>query len=46
MQDVSDRIEKADPNNYVIQSLENGGPEVVKYDWKMHITVELQQGQN
>ena len=43
-QDVSDRIEKADLEDYVVKCLEDGGPEIVKFDWKLHITPELQQG--
>ncbi|XP_074647988.1 serine/threonine-protein kinase/endoribonuclease IRE1-like isoform X2 [Tubulanus polymorphus] len=41
-QDVSDRTEKVPPEDYVVQSLESGGLEIVKKDWRKHITEELQ----
>ena len=41
-QDVSDRIEKESQENAVVVCLEHGGEEVVKYNWKEHITKELQ----
>ncbi|KAJ8317880.1 hypothetical protein KUTeg_002971 [Tegillarca granosa] len=41
-QDVSDRIEKETEECEVVQRLETRGLEVVKFDWKKHITVELQ----
>lgn len=41
-QDVSDRIEKEMPDSQVVQSLELGGSEVVKKDWRKNITEELQ----
>ena len=44
LQDVSDRIEKNDMEDFVVQCLESGGPEVLKYDWKLHISPELQHG--
>ena len=44
LQDVSDRIEKQAEDSEVVQQLEKGGLEVVKFDWRRHITVELQNG--
>ena len=44
LQDVSDRIEKQTEDSEVVQQLEKGGLEVVKFDWRRHITVELQNG--
>ncbi|XP_069604821.1 serine/threonine-protein kinase/endoribonuclease IRE1 [Ranitomeya imitator] len=41
-QDVSDRIEKEALDGAVVRSLEKGGREVVKLDWREHITVPLQ----
>ncbi|KAK3089270.1 hypothetical protein FSP39_002213 [Pinctada imbricata] len=41
-QDVSDRIEKETEDSIVVQMLERGGLEVVRYDWRKHITTELQ----
>ncbi|XP_062617880.1 serine/threonine-protein kinase/endoribonuclease IRE1-like [Saccostrea cucullata] len=41
-QDVSDRIEKEAADSEVVQHLERGGLEVVKFDWRRHITEELQ----
>lgn len=41
-QDVSDRIEKEAAESEVVQHLERGGLEVVKFDWRRHITEELQ----
>ena len=42
---MSDRIEKSGLEDFVVVCLENGGPEVLKYDWKLHISPELQQGE-
>jgi len=42
---VSDRIEKETEKCPVVQSLENGGIEVVKGDWRKNITMELQNGE-
>ncbi|XP_073516444.1 serine/threonine-protein kinase/endoribonuclease IRE1-like isoform X2 [Phyllobates terribilis] len=41
-QDVSDRIEKEALDGAVVRSLEKGGREVVKLDWREHITLPLQ----
>ncbi|XP_022243411.1 serine/threonine-protein kinase/endoribonuclease IRE1-like isoform X1 [Limulus polyphemus] len=41
-QDVSDRIEKEPTDSPVVMCLERGGLEVVKGDWREHITSELQ----
>ncbi|XP_077979928.1 serine/threonine-protein kinase/endoribonuclease IRE1-like [Glandiceps talaboti] len=41
-QDVSDRIEKLPVNDPVVIELERNGREVVKYDWRNNITLELQ----
>lgn len=42
-QDVSDRIEKEPPESEVVRRLERGGFEVVRGDWREHITEELQK---
>uniref|UniRef100_A0A8C3QXU1 non-specific serine/threonine protein kinase n=1 Tax=Cyanoderma ruficeps TaxID=181631 RepID=A0A8C3QXU1_9PASS len=41
-QDVSDRIEKESLDGPIVKQLERGGREVVKLDWREHITVPLQ----
>ncbi|XP_023221342.1 serine/threonine-protein kinase/endoribonuclease IRE1-like [Centruroides sculpturatus] len=41
-QDVSDRIEKEPFDSIVIKLLERGGFDVVKGDWRQHISEELQ----
>ncbi|OXB64849.1 hypothetical protein ASZ78_006587 [Callipepla squamata] len=41
-QDVSDRIEKEALDGPIVKQLERGGREVVKMDWREHITVPLQ----
>lgn len=43
-QDVSDRIEKESLDGPVVKQLERRGREVVKMDWREHITVPLQTG--
>ena len=43
-QDVSDRIEKEDAKDIVVLRLESGGLKVVKKDWRLNITEELQEG--
>ena len=40
---MSDRTEKEATDNYVMESLENGGNVVVQQDWRQHITKELQE---
>ncbi|CAG2162652.1 unnamed protein product, partial [Oppiella nova] len=42
LQDVSDRIEKEAFDSPVVQSLESGGIDVCKGDWRRHISIELQ----
>ncbi|CAN8002906.1 unnamed protein product, partial [Ixodes hexagonus] len=42
-QDVSDRIEKEPADSAVVRRLERGGYEVVRGDWREHITEELQK---
>uniref|UniRef100_A0A224Z8L0 non-specific serine/threonine protein kinase n=1 Tax=Rhipicephalus zambeziensis TaxID=60191 RepID=A0A224Z8L0_9ACAR len=42
-QDVSDRIEKEPADSTVVRRLERGGFEVVRGDWRDHITEELQK---
>ncbi|KAK8755816.1 hypothetical protein V5799_001475 [Amblyomma americanum] len=42
-QDVSDRIEKEPTDSPVVRRLERGGFEVVRGDWRDHITEELQK---
>ncbi|XP_050310962.1 serine/threonine-protein kinase/endoribonuclease IRE1-like isoform X2 [Anthonomus grandis grandis] len=39
--DVSDRVEKAESGDPVLQSLERHGSPVVKYDWRVHIHEEV-----
>ncbi|KAJ1129588.1 hypothetical protein NDU88_007955 [Pleurodeles waltl] len=41
-QDVSDRIEKESLDGIIVRQLEKGGRQVVKMDWREHITVPLQ----
>ncbi|XP_075436055.1 serine/threonine-protein kinase/endoribonuclease IRE1 [Ascaphus truei] len=41
-QDVSDRIEKESLDGPIVKQLERGGRQVVKMDWREHITVPLQ----
>ncbi|NXX52722.1 ERN1 endoribonuclease, partial [Scopus umbretta] len=41
-QDVSDRIEKESLDGPIVKQLERGRREVVKMDWKEHITLPLQ----
>ncbi|XP_018429302.1 PREDICTED: serine/threonine-protein kinase/endoribonuclease IRE1, partial [Nanorana parkeri] len=41
-QDVSDRIEKEALDGTIVKQLERGGRDVVKLDWREHITVPLQ----
>ncbi|XP_018576768.1 serine/threonine-protein kinase/endoribonuclease IRE1, partial [Anoplophora glabripennis] len=40
-QDVSDRIEKAGADDFVLQALENDGKRIVKLDWRVHIHEEV-----
>ena len=44
-QDVSDRIEKDAVNSPIMLSLERGGVNVVKGDWRENIGEELRQGE-
>ncbi|XP_043945168.1 serine/threonine-protein kinase/endoribonuclease IRE2 [Protopterus annectens] len=41
-QDVSDRIEKEPPDGPIITALETDARDVVKVNWRMHISVPLQ----
>lgn len=41
-QDVSDRIEKEPVDSIIVRLLERGGFDVVKGDWRQHISEELQ----
>ncbi|KAM5125649.1 serine/threonine-protein kinase/endoribonuclease IRE1-like [Mantella aurantiaca] len=41
-QDVSDRIEKEALDGPIMRQLERGGRDVVRLDWREHITVPLQ----
>ena len=43
-QDVSDRIEKLEVTDYIVACLEAKGRDVVKNDWRKHITEELREG--
>lgn len=43
LQDVSDRLEKASPDSDPVQCLEKGGFDVVKGDWRKHITDDLRE---
>ncbi|VEN36326.1 unnamed protein product [Callosobruchus maculatus] len=40
-QEVSDRVEKAEPDNYVLRELESNGEQIVKFDWRIHIHEEV-----
>ncbi|XP_066254713.1 serine/threonine-protein kinase/endoribonuclease IRE1-like [Euwallacea similis] len=40
-QDVSDRVEKAELGDSVLQALEDNGKTVVKHDWRVHIHEEV-----
>ncbi|CAH1996027.1 unnamed protein product [Acanthoscelides obtectus] len=40
-QEVSDRVEKAEPDNYVLRQLEDNGEQIVKLDWRIHIHEEV-----
>lgn len=40
-QDVSDRVEKADQDDVVLQQLEYNGRPIVRYDWRSHIHEEV-----
>ena len=42
LQDVSDRIEKEAVDSSVVISLERGGIDVCRGDWRRHISIELQ----
>lgn len=42
-QDVSDRIEKEDVDNFVLKTLEENSLHVVKGDWRVHIDSEVAQ---
>lgn len=41
---MSDRIEKEPEDCEVVKRLDRGGANAVKYDWKDHISIELQNG--
>lgn len=41
---MSDRIEKETVDSEVLICLEEKGLEVVKFDWRKHISEELQNG--
>jgi len=41
-QDLSDRVEKELPHSEIVQRLEKGGIDVVKGEWRRHLTKELQ----
>lgn len=41
LQDVSDRVEKADENDTVLCALESNGKIVVRYDWRVYIHHEV-----
>ncbi|XP_015520215.1 serine/threonine-protein kinase/endoribonuclease IRE1 [Neodiprion pinetum] len=40
-QDVSDRVEKDDPDSPALLALESGASAVVQEDWRLHIDVEV-----
>ncbi|XP_012256735.2 serine/threonine-protein kinase/endoribonuclease IRE1 [Athalia rosae] len=40
-QDVSDRVEKDDPDSPALRALESGASRVVQEDWRLHIDVEV-----
>lgn len=37
LKDVSDRVEKESLDSIIVMSLERGGVEVVRGDWKLHM---------
>jgi serine/threonine protein kinase len=44
LQDVSDRIEKIEPDDPLLQELEKNANITIKNNWKTHICFELQSG--
>ena len=44
LQDVSDRIEKVDPDEHILIELEKNANVTIKNNWKSHICTELQAG--
>ena len=43
-QDVSDRIEKIEPDDKIVMSLEKNANAILKNNWRIHICTELQNG--
>ena len=43
-QDVSDRIEKIEPDDLIVLNLEKNANAILKNNWRVHICVELQNG--
>ena len=43
-QDVSDRIEKIEPDDPIVLNLEKNANAILKNNWRVHICVELQNG--
>ena len=44
LQDVSDRIEKIEPDDKIVLELEKSANSTLKNNWKTHICVHLQNG--
>ena len=44
LQDVSDRIEKEPEESELLLSLQKDSIPVVRGDWKVHLSTELQEG--
>lgn len=40
-QDVSDRVEKDNPDSFALRALESRASKVVQEDWRSHIDVEV-----
>jgi hypothetical protein len=43
-QDVSDRIEKIEPDDPIVVNLEKNANAILKNNWRVHICQELQNG--
>lgn len=46
LQDVSDRIEKENEDSELLVSLQKDSIPVVRGDWKVHLSTELQEGED
>ena len=45
LQDVSDRIEKIEPDDKIVLELERSSNTTLKNNWKTHICINLQNGE-